>query len=234
MDKGVIAKRAAKYCELNTNFFAEPMKEMNEAAHFEQFPPSIGFQPQASRFSLGVAKHRQESSPIFELTLHNRIAKESENATRWISRPQFSEETHDILGSARWLPLSFPKRWIHRLVRRHDYARLQMFPICSGDFYNLGLHKYSFEPLFRNPFALTRNAFQGSRAIAHAHTDRDAARRRRSTGEITQTGTDPQSELASVAADAIECRHTGSNGPLGQNTWLIRIDCPDGKVSDIL
>lgn len=44
----------------------------------------------------------------------------------------------------------------------------------------------------------------------------------------------PQSELASVTADAIECRHTVQNGPFGQTTWVIRIDCPDEKVSDIL
>jgi len=44
----------------------------------------------------------------------------------------------------------------------------------------------------------------------------------------------PQSELGSEAIDAIECRHTGPNGPFGQKTWLIRIDCPDGKVADIL
>lgn len=44
----------------------------------------------------------------------------------------------------------------------------------------------------------------------------------------------PRSELASAAADAIECRHIGSNGTFGQTTWLIRIDCPDGKVADIL
>jgi hypothetical protein len=59
---------------------------------------------------------------------------------------------------------------------------------------------------------------------------KDAERLVKSLGlELT-----PQSELGSEAIDAIECRHTGPNGPFGQTTWLIRIDCPDGKVTDIL
>jgi len=44
----------------------------------------------------------------------------------------------------------------------------------------------------------------------------------------------PQSELATVNIDTIECRHTGGNGLFGQTIWLIRIDCPDGTVADIL
>jgi len=44
----------------------------------------------------------------------------------------------------------------------------------------------------------------------------------------------PQSELATVNPDAIECRHVGPQGLFSQTTWLIRIDCPNGKVVDIL
>jgi len=44
----------------------------------------------------------------------------------------------------------------------------------------------------------------------------------------------PPSDLAWVDVDAIECRHTVPNGLFGQTIWIIRIDCPDGKVADIL
>ena len=43
----------------------------------------------------------------------------------------------------------------------------------------------------------------------------------------------PRPDLGSEASRAIECRYTGQKGLFGQNIWLIQIDCPDGKVSDI-
>jgi hypothetical protein len=44
----------------------------------------------------------------------------------------------------------------------------------------------------------------------------------------------PHYELGSVAVDSIECRHTGANGLFAETVWLIRIDCPEGKVADIV
>lgn len=44
----------------------------------------------------------------------------------------------------------------------------------------------------------------------------------------------PQSQLATVNPDTIECRHVGPQGLFSQTTWLIRIDCQNGNVADIL
>ena len=44
----------------------------------------------------------------------------------------------------------------------------------------------------------------------------------------------PQSDLGFQAQDSIHCRFTVEKGLFGQAIWLIQIDCPDGKVADIL
>lgn len=79
---------------------------------------------------------------------------------------------------------------ICRFVRKLKYARLQMSPTRIGDCDNLGLLKCSFESLFRNAFAPARRLSRGSKSLAQTYSDRDAARRRRSTREVIGTGTD--------------------------------------------
>jgi hypothetical protein len=44
----------------------------------------------------------------------------------------------------------------------------------------------------------------------------------------------PKSGLGLEPQDVIACQYTGRKGLFGQATWLIEIDCPDGKVADII
>lgn len=44
----------------------------------------------------------------------------------------------------------------------------------------------------------------------------------------------PPSGLGLEPQDVIACQYTGRTGLFGQATWLIEIDCPLGKVADII
>lgn len=44
----------------------------------------------------------------------------------------------------------------------------------------------------------------------------------------------PASELAVVDEEVIECRYMGARGLFDQTIWLVRIDCQNGKVADVI
>jgi hypothetical protein len=61
-------------------------------------------------------------------------------------------------------------------------------------------------------------------------SDADAERIAKSLGlELT-----PDSSVDAGVAPAIHCRYIEKRRLSGQTMWLIQIDCPDGKVTDIL
>lgn len=43
----------------------------------------------------------------------------------------------------------------------------------------------------------------------------------------------PKFEQGSESHEQILCRYTGRNGLFSNATWLIQLDCPEGKVADI-
>jgi len=44
----------------------------------------------------------------------------------------------------------------------------------------------------------------------------------------------PQIERGSESDDQILCRYSGSSGLMREAIWLVQIDCPEGKVADII
>jgi hypothetical protein len=44
----------------------------------------------------------------------------------------------------------------------------------------------------------------------------------------------PESGFGFEPRDVIACQYSGRKGVFGEATWIIEINCPDGKVADII
>ena len=52
---------------------------------------------------------------------------------------------------------------------------------------------------------------------------------------VRSLGLEPQTESdLNSGKPLILCNYTGKKGLTGEVTWLVQIDCPEGKVTDIL
>jgi hypothetical protein len=92
----------------------------------------------------------------------------------------------------------------------------------------------SFQPMVRpKPPAV----LQGSNADIREHLLREipiGTSREDAESRVKSLGLNlvPPSEFEPEASRFIHCRFDVRKGRSGQNTWMIQIDCPEGKVTD--
>jgi hypothetical protein len=112
-----------------------------------------------------------------------------------------------------------------------------MYPCCTTLLaltFFLTIGCTSFQPEFRpKPPAI----LQGSNPDIREHLLREipiGTSREDAESRVTSLGLNlvPPSEFESEASRFIHCRFDVRKGRFGQNTWIIQIDCPEGKVTD--